>query len=227
MDTNNNREIINPNNMQNAVPENQIYEYSDFNPDTSGYYAPQPNANNNNSMMYMPPDPPIIPAIGSSPSMPATPTPSTQRHIMPAANCYGKQSEKYAPQIKQFINSEYRDYLYYNILSQKSPKASAKRILSNISADEFRHSKKWGTAYFLITGERYIPSRANIEPVVVPTSYAQALRQRYLDETSDVLKYKNFAASVYNDQCLKKLATDISDDELQHANLILDIMHSM
>jgi rubrerythrin len=220
MDTNNNREMINPDNMQTPTLETEIYDYSDFNPDTSEFYTPQTNdyGSNKTGMIFVPPDPLVIPLINS--------TPSTQRHIMPETHCYGKESEKYAPQIKQFINSEYRDSLYYNILSQKSQKVSAKRVFSNISRDELRHSKKWDTAYFLITGERYIPSRANIEPVVVPTSYSQALRQRYIDESSDVLKYRNFAASV-DDRCLKKLATDISDDELQHANLILDIMQSM
>jgi rubrerythrin len=221
METDNSREVINPNNMYNQIQENQIYEYSDFNPDTSEFYNPQLSDSDNNKMgmTFVQPDPPIIPVINS--------TPSTHKHMMPEARCYGRESEKYAPQIKQFINGEYRDSLYYNILSRKSPTAKAKRIFSNISRDELHHSKKWRTAYFLITGERYIPSRANIEPIVVPSLYSKALRERYIDESADIIKYRNFAASVDNDICLKKLATDISDDEFQHANLILDIMHNM
>jgi rubrerythrin len=220
MEPNNNGEMTNPNNMYNQPMENQIYDYSDFNPDTSEFYNPLQTVNTGNvmNMAYVQPDPPVIPLINS--------TPAVQRHTMPEMHCYGKQTEKYAPQIKEFIVDEYRDSLYYNILSQKSPSQSTKRIFSNISKDELRHSKKWGAAYFLITGERYIPMRAHIQPIVVPSSYSQALRERYIAESSDVIKYRNFAASV-NDLCLKKLATDISEDEQQHANLILDIIQGM
>jgi len=219
MELNSNGEMINPNNMYNQSMENQIYDYSDFNPDTSEFYNQQQEATAGvMNMEYVQPDPPVIPLINSIPVV--------QRHPMPEMHCYGKQSERYAPQIKEFIIHEYRDSLYYNILSRKSPTQNAKRIFSNNSRDELRHSKKWGTAYFLITGERYIPMRANIKPIVVPPSYSQALREAYIAESSDVIKYRNFAASV-NDPCLKKLAIDSSDDEQQHANLILKIMHGM
>jgi rubrerythrin len=126
----------------------------------------------------------------------------------------------------EFINDEFSDHLYYMILSRKSPTPNSKMLFKNIAADELRHAKRYAAAYFLITGKRYFPTSDSIEPVVVPPSYIQALRQRYLAESRDAVKYRMFAQQA-NDRCLKKIALATSEDEKQHARSIMELIQSM
>lgn len=142
------------------------------------------------------------------------------------SDCFGKSAKQYADQLMEFIHDEYSDFLYYLQLSKKSSTASSKRLFKEISGDELRHAKRYAAAYFLITGKRYFPTRTSIEPVVVPASYLQALRDRYLAESRDAVKYRMFAQQV-SDRCLKKIALDTSDDEKRHAQAIMELIQGM
>lgn len=158
---------------------------------------------------------------------PAPPASTQQnRQAGTDVHCYGKSSEKYLQQLLEFINDEYRDYLYYNVLARKAPSGNARRVFRNIARDELAHARKFAAAYFLISGKRYMPTQATVEPVNVPSTYNQALRDRYLAEISDARKYRDFANAV-DDSCLKALALRISEDEQQHAQLILEIIQTM
>jgi rubrerythrin len=148
-----------------------------------------------------------------------------QNYLM-GPNCFGSDSQKYSTQIMQYINDEYHDYLYYTILSRRAPTANGRRIFRNIAAAEMKHARLWASAYFLIIGKRYFPTRSMVGPVKVPTNYSQALRERYMSESADALKYRQFAAGT-TDHCLKRMATDISDDERQHAQDILGLIQNL
>jgi Rubrerythrin. len=148
-----------------------------------------------------------------------------QGYIM-GSDCFGKSAKQYADRLMEFIHDEYSDYLYYLQLSKKSVTASAKRLFRDISADELRHSKRCAAAYFLITGKRYFPTRTSIEPVTLPATYMQALRDRYLAESRDAVKYRMFAQQA-GDRCLKKIALDTSEDEKRHAREIMELIQSM
>ena len=99
-------------------------------------------------------------------------------------------------------------------------------MFREIAEDELRHSKRYAAAYFLITGKRYFPTRTSIEPVVLPASYLQALRDRYLAESRDAVKYRLFAQQS-GDRCLKKIALDTSEDEKKHAQAIMELIQGM
>jgi rubrerythrin len=141
-------------------------------------------------------------------------------------NCFGSDSQRYESQLKEYINDEFRDNMYYMILSRRAPTNNARRIFRTIAADEMKHARRWAAAYFLITGKRYFPTRATVEPVTVPSNYNMALRDRYMAESRDAVKYRQFAAST-SDRCLKRMATDTSDDERQHAQDILALIQNM
>lgn len=142
------------------------------------------------------------------------------------ADCFGFRAKVYADRLMEFVKDEYRDYLYYTTLSRRAATASSKRLFRSLAADELRHSKRFAAAYFLITGKRYTPTPTSVEPVVVPAAFIQALRERYLAESRDAVKYRMFARQT-NDRCLKRIALSTSDDERRHAQDILGLIQEM
>ena len=137
-------------------------------------------------------------------------------------NCFGRDARIYAERLMEYINDEYRDHLTYMALSRRAPDSQARTILRSIARDEMRHARRWAAAYFLITGKHYFPERGTVEAAPA-ASYSQALRDRYLAESQDAIKYRRFARET-NDRCLRRLANETSDDERQHAQHILDLI---
>jgi rubrerythrin len=190
-----------------------------------------PKAQTQSGMGYM--DPPMSPQMQPQSGMGYMDPPMSpemqqfmeQGYLM-GPNCFGSDSQRYANLLMEYINDEYRDYMYYTTLSRRAPTASGRRVFRNISGDEMKHARRWASAYFLITGKRYFPTRTTVEPVNVPSNYSQALRERYMAESRDAVKYRQFAAST-TDRCLKRMATDTSDDERQHAQDILTLIQNM
>lgn len=141
-------------------------------------------------------------------------------------NCFGSESVKYADQLVTYINSEYHDYLYYTALARRAPNARGRALFKSIAADEMKHARKWASAYFLITGKRYFPTRRTMGSISVNPDFNTALRERYMEESKDALKYRMFAQTS-TDRCLTRMALEASDDERQHAQDILALIQSM
>lgn len=141
-------------------------------------------------------------------------------------DCFGADSKQYADTLMEYVSDEYSDYLYYQTLARRAPTNSARRLFRAISEDEQRHAKRFAAAYFLITGKRYFPTRTTLEPVQVPSSYIQALRQRYLAESRDAMKYRTFAQNS-RDRCLQIMALQTADDEKRHAQEIMQLIQSL
>ncbi|HEX2937898.1 MAG TPA: ferritin-like domain-containing protein [Ruminiclostridium sp.] len=141
-------------------------------------------------------------------------------------NCFGSDSSQYADRLMEFINDEFSDHLYYSQLSRRSPTQYARKLFREMSADELRHSRRFAAAYFLITGKRYFPTRNTVEPVTVPPIFIQALRQRYLAESRDAVKYRMFAQQT-RDLCLRRIAMNTSDDERRHAQEIMELLQTL
>lgn len=203
-----------------------------FNPSFNQPYNPSINLTleMDNCMEHAPqPTPYAQPAAvqGASMQMPAMTAPAAMQ--MPTAvkaaqatmPCYGPDAMRYADTLKDFINDEYHDCMYYSALARRAPTACAQRVFRMIANDEKCHARKLAAAYFLITGKQYMPTRCTVDPVNIPCSYAQALRDRYIAEMQGAAEYRQFAAQV-TDPCLKQLALDLAQDESQHAQLILE-----
>lgn len=138
-----------------------------------------------------------------------------------AMPCYGEDAKRYADTLKQLATEKYRDCLYYSCLAKRTQSPSARHVYCMIARDDMCNGRKLAAAYFLITGTQLRFSRCAVDPVCVPCSYAQALRDRYIAESASAAQYQSFAASV-TDPCLKRLAQDIADDDAQHAQLIME-----
>ncbi|MDR3551714.1 MAG: ferritin family protein [Clostridia bacterium] len=147
-------------------------------------------------------------------------------NVLPASACYGSDSAKYACDIMNFINDECHDSFYYAMLACRAPTAAAQRLCCYLSREERRHAKKWQAAYFVITGQKYMPNRSALGPICPPRSFSEALRERYIAEINGAAEYRGFAEQC-TDPCLKKLAEDMAEEEQQHAELILDLLQCM
>ncbi len=132
---------------------------------------------------------------------------------------------QYADTLKEFIMAELLDSRYYTILSQKAPNKETTRIFKNMANDEYKHAKRFAAAYFLITGKTYFPSYNELPPVIVP-SYKEALRDRYMAQSKDAIKYPLFAAQT-TDPCLKHMAIKTGNDEEKHAEIIYELIENL
>jgi rubrerythrin len=211
-----------------------------FNPNMQGSAGMSANMPVMNMPSYIPPQQgfmmqqpaaPLQPAVNSDDPPAASPMSPEMQEFMAQGylmgpNCFGKDAQNYTNQIMAYINDEYRDSLYYSTLTRRSTAGNARRIFRNIASDEMKHAHRWAAAYFLVTGKRYFPTRGTVEPVIVPPNYNTALRDRYIAESRDAVKYRQFADAT-SDRCLKRMAIDTSDDERQHAQEILSIIQNM
>lgn len=131
-----------------------------------------------------------------------------------------------ADRMMEYINDEYRDYLYYNELSKRARKATEKRMFKLIAAEELLHARHFAAAYFIITGKRFFPSRSSVEKVELPESYIQALRERYIEERKTEEKYRAFSGET-NDGSISKMAYEAGEDEHSHAEQILGVIKNI
>lgn len=161
-------------------------------------------------------------AAAESPATDAEMQDFMEQGYLMGPNCFGRDARMYAERMMEYINDEYKDHLTYLALARRAPSAQARTILRNIAADEMRHARRWAAAYFLITGKRYFPERGSMEAAPI-ASYSQALRERYLAESQGAVQYRRFARET-NDRCLRRLATEASNDERQHAQHILELI---
>lgn len=137
--------------------------------------------------------------------------------------CLGAASAVYGPLLQEFITHERADGQTYRLLARRAG-GGAGRVLAAIAADESRHAKRLGAAYFLISGVRFAPEAG---PALPPEcTYLSALRDRFLSEQRGAERYRT-AANRTDDPCLKELFLELGSDEEAHARLILGLLEQM
>ena len=137
--------------------------------------------------------------------------------------CLGSSSAVYGAQLQAFIDSELCDWRTYQLLARRAQSGGA-RVLSTIAADERRHAKRLSTAYFLISGVRYLPvDRAQPMPV---GTFLGALRDRFAEEQRGEAAYLA-AAEECTDPCLRELYVELAGDENAHAWLLRGVLEQL
>lgn len=137
--------------------------------------------------------------------------------------CLGAASAVYGPLLQEFITHERADEQTYRLLARRAGNGAG-RTLSAIAADEGRHAKRLGAAYFLISGVRFTPEAGpNLPP---ECTYLSALRDRFLSEQRGAALYRT-AAGRTDDPCLKDLFRELAEDETSHSRLILGLLEQM
>ena len=90
-------------------------------------------------------------------------------------------------------------------------------MVQRLAEEEGRHAKRLMAVYYLITGKCYCPA--------IPCGciriehWCPALRQRYHAEACGALNYAR-SADETTDICLKRIFTDLSQEEYRHADTI-------
>ncbi|MCI8595115.1 MAG: rubrerythrin [Oscillospiraceae bacterium] len=163
------------------------------------------------------PQPPAIPCTQSAPEN-AVPTSEQDVPLLGAA------SAVYGSLLQSMIAAEMLTFRRYRALSRRLQGNAAKTVAA-IAADERRHAKRLSTAYFLISGVRYLPSDAPLPSrgEVVPTG---ALRLHFADEQRSEALYRSSAAEC-SDPCLTALFEELAEEEANHRKAIITLLEQM
>ena len=108
-------------------------------------------------------------------------------------------------------------------LSQRM--GGANRPLAQLAADHRSALRRLGTAYFLETGERYIPQAGRPGPIR-NGPLNRALREQYLWE-GEWEKVCRRAAEQWEEASLRELCLDLAQDAALHARTIRRVLERM
>jgi rubrerythrin len=133
--------------------------------------------------------------------------------------CYQNPTPEVLKTLQTLITDELRDSRYYEALSKRVRDPKTSRMFMQFSRDELRHARRFSAAYYIMTKTPYFPQMET--PIIPP--YREALRERYLAESRDVIKYGRLAAET-DDPCLKQLYMQARDDEAMHAREIFELL---
>ncbi|MCX8129365.1 MAG: ferritin-like domain-containing protein [Clostridia bacterium] len=139
-----------------------------------------------------------------------------------ADNCNSYFQPEYSMigDIEEYIQNELKDSMYYFELSKKAPSQMAKDLLEEFSKDEKTHAEGFVKAYGILTGLMFHSMDVGVQQI---PEYSEALKSRFLSETSESKKYSDQYLKTRN-QFLKDLFFSISSSEAQHAMKILLLM---
>lgn len=130
--------------------------------------------------------------------------------------CLGSAATEMLEVLTGYIEEELADQRYYTALLRRAP-AWAQPVVQRLAEEEGRHAKRLMAVYYLITGKCYCPA--------IPCGciriehWCPALRQRYHAEACGALNYAR-SADETTDICLKRIFTDLSQEEYRHADTI-------
>lgn len=130
--------------------------------------------------------------------------------------CLGSAAMEMLEVLTGYIEEELADQRYYTALLRRAP-AWAQPVVQRLAEEDGRHAKRLMAVYYLITGKCYCPA--------IPCGciriehWCPALRHRYHAEACGALNYAR-SADETTDICLKRIFTDLSQEEYRHADTI-------
>ena len=142
-----------------------------------------------------------VPALSPLPEAPPEAAPDAP------LTCLGEESRPYAQTIQALMEQTQGLRRTVQRLSRRA-NARAGRTLNALSSQLERELRRLSTAHFLITGERYTPSRQG-KPLPVPLDQALRALFQQLHQRSGQLRT---AAHGLADPCLEQLLLELGDD---------------
>ncbi|MCX7884540.1 MAG: ferritin-like domain-containing protein [Caloramator sp.] len=134
---------------------------------------------------------------------------------LPGIFCNYDLFQKSLMLIKEAVQDERNDELFYDYLINVSPNEEAKNIIESIRNDERRHNQIFRIIYKNFTGQEI---ESVDEPFQKPSSYLDGIKKALKGELSAVVKYRQIKEGLplgcYQDQVF-----NILTDELRHASL--------
>jgi len=125
--------------------------------------------------------------------------------------------------MKQAVEGETEDRLFYDYLIKNATSQSDKEIIGGIRDNEINHAKMFRQLYYEHTG-KVIPPNMDVkfEP---PKTYCEGLKKALIGETNAVIKYRKILFAMKDRRHINML-TEIITDELRHGILYSFIIHS-
>lgn len=125
--------------------------------------------------------------------------------------------------IKQAVEGETEDRLFYDYLIKNAPSEEDKKIISEIRDNEIGHAKIFRQLYCDLTGKTIPQNKdASFNP---PATYCEGLIKALIGETNAVKKYRNILFAMTERKHINML-TEIITDEIRHATLYNLLIHN-
>jgi rubrerythrin len=126
-----------------------------------------------------------------------------------------QQSQEALEEVKQAVQGEREDELFYDYLISEAPTSEEKEIIGSIRDDERRHNKLFRTIYEDFTGmEIPIGGEENFER---PESYLDGIKRALFGELRSVEKYRTIRRRLPRGP-YRDILFNIITDELKHAS---------
>ncbi|SCW53348.1 Rubrerythrin [Paenibacillus tianmuensis] len=134
-----------------------------------------------------------------------------------------KTLQEALPLIKQAVQGEREDELFYDYLISVAPSQEEKNIIASIRDDERKHNKMFRTIYRDLTGQVIeTPQNVSFEK---PRSFIDGVKRAFFGELSAMERYRIIRAGMPN-RYYRDMVFEILTDELKHAdkyNYILNL----
>ncbi len=118
--------------------------------------------------------------------------------------------------IKNAVQGEHEDEMFYDYLISQAPTSEEKEIISSIRDDERRHNVLFRRIYEDFTGEQ-VPEATEEETFEKPESYLDGLKKALFGELKAVERYRVIRRSLPEGP-YRDILFDIITDELKHAS---------
>ena len=129
--------------------------------------------------------------------------------------------------LKDIMYEEAREAKYYADLARSRCSYYCSTSLKQLSDEEATHLKRLQAEYYILTGATFFPCVAMLD---IPSSYLEALRERFIKENEAAKTYLEAAAQSSSPR-LSVIYNELSEDELRHgenvASLISDYICSI
>lgn len=117
--------------------------------------------------------------------------------------------------IRQSVQGEREDELFYDYLISVAPTQEDQTIISSIRDDERKHNRMFRLMYKELTGQN-IPPAAQEPEFVKPESFTAGVKKALFGELSAVERYRDIRAGLPT-RYYRDMMFEIITDELKHA----------
>ncbi len=125
--------------------------------------------------------------------------------------------------VKQAVQGEKEDEVFYEYLISVAPTDEEKNIISSIRDDERKHFKMFREIYYYFTGVELPMS--TVSDFKAPESYIAGIKKALFGELAAMERYRNIRAGLPSEY-YRDMVFEILTDELKHAdkyNYILNL----
>jgi len=134
---------------------------------------------------------------------------------------YYKSPQEALALVRQSVQGEREDELFYDYLISVAPTKEEQAIISSIRDDERKHNRMFREIYYCLTGQSIAAEPE--APFEKPKSYIEGVKKAFFGELAAMERYRNIRAGMPN-RYYRDMVFEILTDEMKHADKYLYIM---